>query len=70
MSIIYVLRDLVPFVQWRSVTFSKVVGLLKATLLHGRFSRFLNCTNGTKLRETSHLGRCQKSVAEFLFLLK
>ena len=48
MSIIYVLRDLVPFVQWRSVTFSKVVGLLKATLLHGRFSRFLNCTNGTK----------------------
>ena len=45
------LRDLVPFVQikkiekhpWRSVNFSKVAGLK-------RFSRFLNCTNGTKSR--------------------
>ena len=25
------------------------------TLLHGYFSRFLNCTNGTKLRKTSHM---------------
>ena len=47
------LRDLVPFVQfkksekhpWRSVTFK-----LKVTLLHGCFSRFLNCTNCTKSR--------------------
>ena len=46
------LRDLVPFVQfkkckkhpWRSVIFSKVAG----------FSLFLNCTNGTKSRKTSH----------------
>ena len=42
------LRDLVPSVQfkerekhpWRSVT------LLRVTLRYGRFSRFLNCTNG------------------------
>ena len=26
----------------------KPAALLKLTLLHGRFSRFLNCTNGTK----------------------
>ena len=56
-----VLHDLVPFAQlkkrekhpWRSITFSKVAGferatLLKVTLLHGCFSRFLICTNGTK----------------------
>ena len=44
------LRDLVPFAQfkkrekhpWRSVNFRC-------------FSRFLNCTNGTKLRNASHL---------------
>ena len=54
------LRDLVPFVQfkkrgkhpWRTVNFSKVAGLksvtlLKLTLLHGCFSRFLNYTNST-----------------------
>ena len=62
------LRDLVAFVQlkkrekhpWRSVNFSKVAGfkpatLLKLTLLHGCFLRFLNCTNGTKSRNTSHI---------------
>ena len=27
----------------------------KVTLLHGCFSRFLNCTNGTKSRNVSHL---------------
>ena len=45
------LRDLVLFVQfkkrekrpWRSVNFGKVAGLKQAC-----FSRFLNCTNGTK----------------------
>ena len=54
----YLLRNLVLFVQilkrekhsWRSVTLSKP----KVTLLHGCFSRFLNCTNGTKSRKTSH----------------
>ena len=61
------LRDLVPFVQfknrekylWSSVNFSKVAGqpatLRKLTLLHGCFSRFLNCTNGTKSRNALHL---------------
>ena len=52
-----VLRDLVSFVQfkkrekhpWRSVTFR-----LKVTLIHGCFSRFLNCTNGTKSLNASH----------------
>ena len=29
--------------------------LLKVTLLHGCFSRFLNCTNGTKSRKASHI---------------
>ena len=40
--------------QFGSVNFSKVAGL-KLTLLHGCFSRFLNCTNGTKLRNASHI---------------
>ena len=58
------LHDLVPFVQFKSrekypkrnVTFSKVAGfslqlyLLKVTLLQGCFSRFLNCSHGTKSR--------------------
>ena len=52
------LLDLVPFKQFkelekhqrRSVIFSKFAGfwpktLLKVTLLHGCFSRFLNCTD-------------------------
>ena len=62
------LRDLVPFVQfkkrekhpWKSVNFSKIAGfepatLLKLTFLHGCFSGFLNCTNGTKLRNAPHI---------------
>ena len=32
-----------------------VLLLLKVTLLHGCFSRFLNCTNGTKLRKASDM---------------
>ena len=27
----------------------------KLTLLHGYFSRFLNCTNGAKSRKASHM---------------
>ena len=55
-----VLRNLAPFIEfknrekhpWRSDTFSIVkfqgsATLLKVSLLHGCFSRFLNCTNGT-----------------------
>ena len=33
----------------------KPATLLKVTILHGCFSRFLNCANGTKSRNTSHL---------------
>ena len=63
-SICDALRDFVPFVKskkrekhpWRSVTFSKVA---KVTLLHGCFSHFLNCTNGTKSRKASHMERLQ-----------
>ena len=33
--------------------------LLKVTLLHGSFSRFLNCTNSTKSRKASHLFRVE-----------
>ena len=38
--------------------FSKVAGpatLLKVTLLHRCFSRYLNCANGNKSRKTSHI---------------
>ena len=62
-----VLRDLLPFVRskkrekhsWRRL---QPTTLLKVTLLHGCFSRFLNCTNGTKLRKTSHMIAC-KSIS-------
>ena len=39
------------------VTFSKVacLTLLRVTLLHMCFSRFLNCTNSTKLRKASRM---------------
>ena len=40
-----------------SVTFSKVAGY-KVTLLHGCFSHFSNCTNGTKSRKTPHMEIC------------
>ena len=72
------LRDLLPFLQlkkrekdpWASATFSKV------TLLHECFSRFLNCTNGTKSRNAPHLLKklllenlvfCAVSVMNFVF---
>ena len=29
--------------------------LLKVTILHGYFSRFLNCTNGTESHKASHI---------------
>ena len=70
------LHYLISFVQFkkrgkhplRSVTFNKVVGfkpanLLKVTLLHGSFSRFLNFTNVTKSHNASHI-----FVDMFLFL--
>ena len=33
----------------------KPTTLLKVALLHGCFSRFLNCTNGSKSRTASHM---------------
>ena len=47
---------------WMSVTISKAAGfslqpanLLKSNTPPWVFSRFLNCTNGTKLRKASHM---------------
>ena len=53
------MRYFVPFIQfkthekhsWRIVTLT----LLKVTLLHGCFSRFSNCTNGTRSRKAPHI---------------
>ena len=52
------LRDLVPFAPFkkRENTHERVLILVqKLTLLHGCFSRFLNCKNGTKSRNASHI---------------
>ena len=57
------MHDLVPFVQFKNVknTHGGVLllvypaTLLKVTLLHGCFSDFLNCANGTKSRNASHI---------------
>ena len=53
----HALCDLVSFVQFKIMknTHGGVLLLvLKVALLRGRFSRFLNCTNGTKSLKTSH----------------
>ena len=55
---IIALRDLVQFKKrekhpWRSVTVMPAT-LLKVTLFHGCFSRFLNCMNG-KNPATHHI---------------
>ena len=39
------------FVMLRDLVTLQLATLLKVTLLHWRFSRFLNCTNGTKSRK-------------------
>ena len=65
------LRDLMPCAQfkkhekypWRKVTFSEVATLLKVTLLHGFFSRFLNSTNGTKSAKAPYF--CKTSIRSF-----
>ena len=51
--------------------------LLKATLLHGWFSRFLNCTDGTKWRKTRLSSsdkiirkRCKSSAKHLLLISK
>ena len=40
----------------------KPTTLLKLTLFHGCFSRFLNCTNGTKLRKVPHITKKFHSI--------
>ena len=66
------LRNFVPYVQfkkrenhpWGSDTFSKIAeacNFAKIILLNGRFSRFLSCTNSTKLRRASYI---QKKILE------
>ena len=47
-----VLRDMVRFVQFKIL---ELATLLKVTLLHGCFSRFVNCKNGTKSGNASHM---------------
>ena len=58
------LHDLVPFVQFKKrenahgvVLLFKSTTLLKQTLLHACFLRFLNCANDTKSRKTSDILR-------------
>ena len=47
------LRDMLSFVQFKNV--KKTHGAVLLTLLHGCFSRFLNCKKCTQSRKTSHL---------------
>ena len=47
----------------------KPVTLLKVTLLRRYFSRFLNCTNGTKLSKTSHILELFKVLADDWFAI-
>ena len=60
------LCDLVPFARFKKreknihggvliLVKLKPATLLNLTFLHGRFSRFLNCANGTKLHNASHI---------------
>ena len=42
--------------------------ILKLTLLHGFFSSFLNCTNGTKLRNASQITETVSTFCYFLVL--
>ena len=47
-------RDLLPFVQFKKRE-KHPCRSVKVTLLHGCFSRFLNCAHGTKSHNTPHL---------------
>ena len=65
-------RDFVPLVQfkickkqpWRSFSSCR---LLKVIPFHECFSRFSNCTNGTKLRRSSHMSQFHVDVL-FLYM--
>ena len=49
------MHDLVPFVKFYKREIHPWRSVLKVTLLHGCFSRFLNCSDCTKLRNASHI---------------
>ena len=49
--------DLKFFLRHGLRTTIKITTLLKLTLLHGCFSHFLNCTNGTKSRNAPQMNR-------------
>ena len=40
------------------------------TLLHGCFSCFLNCTNGTKSRKASHIKNITQNISKTMGLLR
>ena len=44
----------------------RLQALLKATLLHGCFSHFLNCTNGTKSRKAPHFYKTLMGLMLFI----
>ena len=61
--------------SWRNITFSKVAGpqlatLLKVTVLHGCFSRFLNCKNCTKSRNISLLHFLMLEEMKIMYVCK
>ena len=58
------LRDLVAFAQFKKQICTT---LLKLTLLHGCFSRFLNCTNVTKSGNASYMEAAENTL-RFYFL--
>ena len=49
---------------WLFLVKLKPATLLKVSLFHGCFSHFLNCTNGTKLRNASHVRRMVKKCGK------
>ena len=48
----------------------KPATLLKVTLLHGCFSRFLNCTNGTKSRKAPQMIHDSQDILKNVLYLK
>ena len=67
------LHDLVQFVQFKKrgkyprKNVTRPATLRKLTLLHGCFSGFLNCTNGTKSRNSSHIKDIEVNDVLLLF---
>ena len=67
----FVVRYVMLSAIWcRLYNFKKPATLLKVSLVHARFSRFLNCKNGTKLRKVSHILAEGKQLVDFLVMSK